>query len=115
MGKKKWLLALVEVNESLRILDGVAPSQVLSGIPDELDEAIYRMSPSGALELDRVYLLEGAIEDTVVPFIEAQAVDYQGMTEAYEAACQSGQQPTHAHGRVVQLSDWTKKDTGQPN
>lgn len=115
MGKKKWLLALVEVNESLRILDGVTPSQVLSGIPDELDEAIYKMSPSGALELDRVYLLEGDIEETVVPFIEAQAADYQGLTEEYAAACQTGRTPTHAHGRVVQLSDWSKKDPGQPN
>jgi hypothetical protein len=87
MSQKKWLVAVIAVDENLLAQD-IPNRKALTTLPDVIASAIEEASPSVALELDRVYLHDDKEKDTLITELESLSLPYHVYaTEERGEAC----------------------------
>lgn len=106
MSNKKWLVALISVDEKM-LQEDLPARKALTSLPGILDSAVEGMSPSGALELERVYLHDDKEKDKLIAELEKLSVPYH--VYATETCGEVCTQPFCTHHQacvVISINDY---------
>lgn len=113
MQKRKWLVALNEVDEAMLSEAGLPPEAELSSIPDRLDAAMRRVAP-GALALDSIFLLTDAQKKKLETYLEDHSLHYHTYSvDERGERCRVGGCPDHANKCVIlRINDYLRRREG---
>ena len=75
MSNKKWLVALIAVDEEA-LSEDLPAHKALTSLPGVLESTINSTTPSGALELERVYLHDDKEKDRLIAELEKLSMPY---------------------------------------
>lgn len=107
---KKWLLLLLEVNE-----ENFPEGDVYTQIPDKLDSLVGAALPDGALDLQKIYLLNKKQKLRIEQVADATAINYHHHAvsvrgeKCVEACCE--QHPTK---NVLNFNDHKRQRSSSP-
>lgn len=103
---KKWLFALLAVDERRLQEDHLPKGAELGSLPNMLDAAVEGLSPSGAVALNQVFLLTNSQKDVVVELLEEQSLPFhEYVVDERGEKCQESRCTQHHLATVIELHD----------